>query len=361
MLENRPRVLILTPAETACGGIKNYYQVLKEYFSIPIYYHYRGTREWPYRGNIFSIGIRLLSDYILFFIRVIAKHIQIVHINTSLGMESILRDLIFSIYAKILRKKCIVFFRGWSDESEQLMKGRYKWLLKLYLTNTDALITLSQKSKITLESLGYNKYIYLETTLVDDNLLHNFNINMRLQKLSKEITILFLARLEKEKGIFDIIDACELITLQGYSIRLLIAGKGRAEKEVLSRVKNKKYIEILGYVTGEAKAKSYQDSDIYVLPSYTEGMPNSVLEAMAFGLPVIVTSVGGLQDIIKEGLNGYFIPIANSTVLAETIIRLVNNKDLMNKMSLYNYSEASKYYASNVVKRIENIYNELLE
>jgi len=85
LLENKPRVLILAPAETADGGIKNYYQVLKEYFSIPIYYHYRGSRELPYRGNIFSIAIRLLSDYILFFIRVIAKHIQIVHINTSLG------------------------------------------------------------------------------------------------------------------------------------------------------------------------------------------------------------------------------------------------------------------------------------
>ena len=90
-------------------------------------------------------------------------------------------------------------------------------------------------------------------------------------------------------------------------------------------------------------------------------MTTSVLEAMAFGLPVIVTPVGGLQDIIKEGLNGYFVPIANSIALSETIIGLINDKDLMYNMSLYNYSEAQKYYASNVVKRIENIYKKVLE
>jgi len=353
--------LILSPAETANGGVTNYCKVLKDYFSISVYYQYRGSREWPYRGSSFSEGIRLIKDYLSYFINVIVRQIQIVHINTSLSVKSVLRDLLFTFYAKILGKKCIVFFHGWSSENEKLMQDKYKWLLKLYLHYTDALITLSKRSQHTLKSLGYKKKIYIETTLVDDNLLKGFDINKRLIRCSDKITLLFLARLEKEKGIFDIIDACELITQKGYSIRLLIAGKGRAEKEVLSRVKSKKYIEILGYVTGEAKAKSYQDSDIYILPSYTEGMPISVLEAMAFGLPVIVTPVGGLQDIIKEGINGYFVPIANSTVLAETIVRLVNNKDLINKMSLYNYSEAHKYYASNVVIRIENIYKGLLE
>jgi glycosyltransferase involved in cell wall biosynthesis len=360
-VKKRPKVLILAPAETADGGIKNYYQVLKNYFSIPVYYQYRGAREWPYRGSSFSEGIRLLKDYISYFINVILKHIQIVHINTSLGRESILRDLVYAIYAKILGKECIVFFRGWSDSAEQLMKNKYKWLLKLYLKNTDALITLSQKSQEILKSLGYKKNIYLETTLVDDNLLHSFNINKKLHKRSDVITILFLARIEKEKGIFEIIDACESLIQSGYIIKLLIAGKGRAEKVVLSRVKNKNYIKILGYVTGEVKTKAYIDSDIYVLPSYTEGMPTSVLEAMAFGLPVIITPVGGLQDIIKEGLNGYFVPIANSIALSETIIGLINDKDLMYNMSLYNYSEAQKYYASNVVKRIENIYKKVLE
>lgn len=361
MLKNRLKVLILAPSETADGGIKNYYQVLKNYFSIPVYYQYRGAREWPYRGNSFSEGIRLLKDYISYFINVILKHIQIVHINTSLGKESILRDFIFAIYAKMTRKKCIVFFHGWSQNEEILMMNNYKWLLKLYLKNTDALITLSKKSQEILKSLGYKKKIYLETTLVDDNLLNNFNIVKKLQKCYDEITILFLARIEREKGVFDIINACELLTQRGYKIQLLVAGSGRADKDVMEKIKNKNYIKFLGYVSGEDKSRVYSESDIYVLPSYTEGMPTTVLEAMAFGLPLLVTPVGGLKDIIKEGFNGYFIPIDNSIVLAEAIIRLINNKDLMYNMSLYNYDDAQKYYASNVVKRIEKIYMELLK
>jgi len=359
--KKRPRVLILAPSETADGGIKNYYQVLKNYFSIPVYYQYRGAREWPYRGNSFSEGIRLLKDYISYFINVILTHIQIVHINTSLGVKSVLRDLLFAFYARILGKKCIVFFRGWSSENEKLMQDKYKWLLKLYLYHTDALITLSKRSQNTLKSWGYKKKIYIETTLVDDNLLLGFDINKKIIRCSDKITLLFLARLEKEKGIFELIEACDSLIYRGYQIRLLIAGKGRAEKEILARVKNKEYIKILGYVMGKDKAQVFSESDIYILPSYTEGMPNSVLEAMAFGSPVIVTPVGGLPDIIKEGDNGYFIPIGNSIVLAETIIRLINNKDLMYNMSLYNYDDAQKYYASNVVKRIEKIYMELLK
>lgn len=361
-MNKSPKVLILVPAETAHahGGVKNYYQVLKDYFSLPVSYSYRGTRELPYTRNLFTECLRLLKDYISFFNNVIVKNIQIVHINTSLGSRSIFRDLIFAIYAKMLRKKCIVFFRGWSNEAEELMKNKYKWLFKLYLKNTDALITLSQKSKNTLKSMGYKKNIYLETTLVDDKLLDEFSINKKLKKSYKIITILFLARIEKEKGIFDTIEACDLLIQQGYSIRLLIAGSGRAEKEVLEKIKNNEYIEFLGYVSGEDKSRTYIESDLYVLPSYTEGMPNSVLEAMAFGLPVIVTPVGGLKDIIKEGVNGYFVQFGDSSMLAETIIKLIDNINLMNQMALYNYNDAQNYYASRVVKRIENIYREVV-
>ena len=359
-MNKSPKVLILVPAETADGGVKNYYQVLKEHFSLPVSYHFRGARKWPYRGNLFSECLRLLKDYISFFNNVIAKNIQIVHINTSLGSRSIFRDLIFAIYAKMLRKKCIVFFRGWSNEAEELMKYKYKWLFKLYLKNTDALITLSQKSKNTLKSMGYKKNIYIETTLVDDKLLDEFNINNKLQKSYNVITILFLARIEKEKGIFDIIKACDLLIQQGYSIRLLIAGSGRAEKDVLGKIKNTEYIEFLGYVSGEDKSRTYRESDLYVLPSYTEGMPTTVLEAMAFGLPVIVTPVGGLKDIIKEGVNGYFVQFGDSSMLAELIIKIINNINLIKRMALYNYNDAQKYYASKVVKRIENIYREVV-
>jgi len=158
-LNKSPKVLILVPAEMVHtpGGIKNYYQVIKDYFSLPVFYSYRGARKWPERGNLFFECLRLLKDYISFFNNVIVKNIQIVHINTSLASRSVFRDLIFAIYAKILRKKCIVFFHGWSNEAEELMKYKYKWLFKLYLKKTDALITLSQKSKNTLKSMGYKK------------------------------------------------------------------------------------------------------------------------------------------------------------------------------------------------------------
>jgi len=206
---------------------------------------------------------------------------------------------------------------------------------------------------------GYNKQIYLETTVVDESLLIDFDFEKKLNNVYNDnFVILFLARLEKEKGIFELIQAFKLLKLKYPNILLIIAGKGNVAESVKNLISIEKDIQMVGYVMGHKKAELFKQSSLYVLPSYSEGMPNSVLEAMAFGLPVICTKVGGLPDIIVNEENGLFVQVRDYYSIYLAIERLYLDTQLRNKISSNNYVKAYQFYSKQVVSRLEAIYKE---
>lgn len=95
-------------------------------------------------------------------------------------------------------------------------------------------------------------------------------------------------------------------------------------------------VQHLGVVAGEDKARLLRTSAIFTLPSYSEGFPVSVLEAMAAGLPLVVTPVGALPEVLAEDVNGHFVPVGDSAALAEAIIRLARDPDLRARMGKAN-------------------------
>jgi glycosyltransferase involved in cell wall biosynthesis len=171
--------------------------------------------------------------------------------------------------------------------------------------------------------------------------------------------VLFLARLQKAKGIYELIEAVGLLKKKGYNIKLIIAGSG-LEESAIRREYKYDWIKMIGYVEGKEKARAYQCADIYVLPSYTEGMPNSVLEAMAFGLPVVCSNVGSLPEIIVEGVNGSIIESIDSEAIATAIERLYMDQDLRKSITENNIKESRRFCSSNVVKRLEVIYRKVI-
>ncbi len=117
-----------------------------------------------------------------------------------------------------------------------------------------------------------------------------------------------------------------------------------------------KDINILGYVSGKTKIEAFQKADIYLFPTYYEGMPNSVLEAMAYGLPVITRPVGGIKDFFEDGKMGYLSNSLSPKVIASNIERLIVNPNLANKIGKYNHEYAKRHFGSSqVIQRIESI------
>ncbi|NVK04805.1 MAG: glycosyltransferase family 4 protein [Flavobacteriia bacterium] len=137
-------------------------------------------------------------------------------------------------------------------------------------------------------------------------------INTELYGGEKEannlIEILFLAWLEIDKGLLDLIHSVDQLIQEGHSFKLRIAGKGKHEEEaraLVAELNLESTVIFEGWVLGEMKHNLLNNSDIFVLPSYFEGSPNALLEAMASSCACVSTTVGAIPDIIENGKNGF--------------------------------------------------------
>jgi len=358
------KLLILVPGSEAQGGIVNYFNVLRPEFGTHITYFYRGNRNWPVRSNLASELFRAILDVFGFIRILVSRKFHIIQINTSLDKNSMIRDGLFAILCRIFLQKYIVFYRGWDLQDEQRIGDKYLRLFKFAFFKAKLSLVLSKYVEQVLYNWGYSGSVLVETTLVDANLLSGFDINHRTQKrLKQSFSILFLARIEIEKGIYELLEAYRSVKKSYPWISLIIAGAGseteRVKKLILEWTLED--VRLFGYLRGAVKAKIYSEADLYVLPSYTEGMPNSVLEAMAFGLPIITTPVGGLTDFFNESM-GRFVEIRCIDQIRSAIEEFIKDNEINIKISRFNYDYSKKYFTSDVVaKRLNEIYNTLLD
>ena len=357
------KILIVVPAATAKGGISNYYQVMRKYFNNQIVYVTRGSRNYPHQKFVLIELMRLIKDYLYFVIRLFDFRIKLVQTSTALGEKSVKRDGLYILLSKLFNKKVIVFYRGWDINYENKINNFF--IFRKIFLKTSASIVLSRYQYEWLQGRKVQK-IYKGTTSVDDVMIDKINNEVITDKYSdttnRKINLLFLARLEKEKGIFELIDAFNNLT-DSLKYNLIIAGSGRAEDKVRRKVDEYKMPNVTfeGFVENEKKIAVYTRADLYIFPSYTEGMPNSVLEAMAFGLPVLTTKVGGLVDFFEEGKNGFYLEKYSSDSIVEKTNNIVINKELMLEIALNNHRYAKEHFlASEVSKRNMEIFNEVI-
>jgi glycosyltransferase involved in cell wall biosynthesis len=364
------KILLLVPAVTASGGIKNYFEVLRDEFSIPVEYMIRGARKWPYRESFFKEIRRAYFDLKQFKRRIAKKDINLVQTSTSLGTFSIVRDGLFIYYAKKKGIKTIVFFRGWDLNYERKIDKYFFWIFKFFFFRTDCAIVLASGFKDKLASWGYRKEIYIESTILDERLMSGLTFeslehNREKRKSENSFNILFLARIERTKGIYESIDAFQIVVNNNpdLNLSLSIAGDGKEQEIVKQYVVEKKLpkVTFLGHVAEERKKEAFINADLYLFPTYSEGMPNSVLEAMGFGLPIISRKVGAIKDIIIDGKNGYTTNSKDPKEFANFIQLIIDNYDEALNISKCNYQVAHEKFATSKVKeRIENIYSKIL-
>jgi len=356
MSKARNKILILVPAFTARGGITNYYQVLKDDFPEEVEYFERGARTWPVRKGTIPELIRAFKDFRQFKMRIT---------EGALGINSIIRDGFFLRYAHKKGIKTIVFFRGWDDRAEAKTQKRYLNLFRYFFFFADAIIVLSERTKATIKKWGYRGEIFTETTLVDKRLIDNVfsaTITKKFVELrqNRTLNLLFLSRLEKSKGIYELIEAYKRLRSHAtFKFTLSICGDGFELEPLREMIQasNLEDIKVVGFVSGVQKKQAFNNAHVFVFPSHSEGMPNAVLEAMGFGLPVITTPVGGVIDFFGEGKNGYFTSIYNPEELAGKIEKLVSDEQKLTNIANANHQMALERFSSDkVAERIINIF-----
>jgi glycosyltransferase involved in cell wall biosynthesis len=353
-MHDEPIVLVTTPHLDLPGGVGHYYATLRPYLSANTKYMVYGV-ACPSKSGDATRGVQLLVDYGRFVREVIRSRCSVVHLNPSLVYRSWVRDGMFLLIAKILRRRVIVFFRGWDCQLQARIERYMLPLFRSTFLRADTIIVLAHDFKRFLERVGYVRPIIVETTTVDDRA---FTV-ARGQSESSHFNILYLARLEREKGIYETIDAYRIMKRSHQCATLTIAGDGSESRSVREYVNalHDSDINLVGFVTGVQKEGAFLAADVYCLASWSEGLPNSVLEAMAYGLPIVTRPVGGIKDFFEQGRMGFLSERRDPATLAEYFALLLRNPELRRQIGAYNRRFArERFPASKVAGRLETIY-----
>ena len=352
---NGPRVLLTVPRYKTGRGVANYYRILRPYLDPGKDYFEVGARAGQ-AGLLDSLR-RLMGDYWHFRKRLSENDFHLVHLNPSLVPKSLLRESVFLVIALAHGLKVVVFFRGWDPEFFDLIQRRFSWLFKALFGRVDAFIVLAQEFRSKLIGAGIHAPIFVMTTAVDDGTISNASVTRQKGDL---VRILCLSRLESGKGLLESIEAFAHLKRDHSKVALSIAGDGSQRKaaEILVRKLQLTDVTFLGHVQGSEKQKAFLDSDVYLFPTtHGEGMPTSVLEAMAYGLPVVTRPVGGLKDFFIDGEMGYMTESQDPVVFATLLSRVVSDAQLLSRMGAFNRAYAAEHFtASKVAKNLDDIY-----
>jgi glycosyltransferase involved in cell wall biosynthesis len=291
----------------------------------------------------------VVASYQLFFTK--SSNIDLVHIHLSHGM-SFYRKLILYKIAKHKKNKVIIHLHG--SEFELFFNTsneRRKKIIIKFFNEVDAIIVLSKSWENFIRNISTNNNIFV---------LYN---GVNLQKFSGKIinkdriNISFMGRLGIRKGVYDLLEAFEQVVNKVPSAHLILGGDGDIEEvtKIISEKKLSNNIHLLGWVSGPDKVKVFRECDIYTLPSYSEGLPGSILEAMGVGVPIVTTPVGGIPEAVQENRNGFLVQPGDIESLSDRLLRLCNDSSLCRQMG-----EESRILAHNKFN-IEQIVFELLD
>jgi len=348
------KTVIMVPNLKLTGGVSNYYRVAYKYFSIFNKYVHINS---PLKKGFFK---PILNSMFLLtgLLRILFLWPKNVVVNPSLSVNSLIRDGIIVFWCFLFRRKVFVFWRGWNPQKEYLFQQKYVgFLFKSFFVKAHCHLTLNSHVKGFLSQKGVPlEKIKSTSTIVDDSYFDSCGVTH-----GQKFTILFLARVEKYKGIYESIEILKILD-QYSDVELQIAGNGTELKNVKKLVNDegKENIRFLDFLSGNNKLRAYQGSCCYIFPSYSEGMPNSVLEAMACGLPIICTRVGALKDFFIDKKMGFSfdLPI-DIRAFASAIQLIMSDNGLREKIGEFNKKYAKEnFMASFVISHLDGLFND---
>lgn len=334
--------------------------VLSNYFRFGDFGNYNiryiaTSRRGPFLQKLVGLCLGLLE----YTPNLLKKKVKLVHIHAA-DYRSFYRKMLFGVLGKLFGKKVIVHIHG--AMFKEFYSGNAPILRKLiskYLGWVDVVVVLSPSWQEYFHSISKNsrtRVLYNPVNGLDFD-----RISLRLGR--KPTRILYLTMLYERKGIFVLLDAIPKILRSNPAAMFLLCGGGDIEKcEGICREKGIiDNVEFCGWVTGVAKIEKFEQADIFVLPSYHEGFPVSLIEAMFARLPIVCTPVGGIPDLLLETENALFVQPGSADELADKVIELLANESLRETMGKRNHSKAVDLFeVGAIIKRLCHLYDEVV-
>jgi glycosyltransferase involved in cell wall biosynthesis len=353
------RVLVTVPSQQLLGGVTIFYRELRKYLPAEVEYFEVGARG-PETGRAYFL-LRLFNDYRRFAAKLREGRYDLVHINPSLTCKAVIRDSMLLVIAKMHGQKVLVYFHGWDKHCEALITRYFRAVFRLVYCRASAVIVLAQEFAERIRKLGFDNPIYVETTVAGDWIFERGCALSGSDHMNKDLCqILFMSRLEPGKGVREALEVFRLLKIPYPRIVLTVAGDGSELEGTRQYVRQTSLggVSLPGRVDGSEKSALFINSDIFLFPtSYGEGMPLSVLEAMAAGLPVVTCRVGGIRDFFIDGVMGYSTEHASVTELAAHVEKLIVDTALRQHIGAHNRAYArERFAASRVAARLFDIY-----
>lgn len=283
------------------------------------------------------------------------KWCDVVHIHVA-SRVSTYRKMIYANLAKKHNKKVILHIHGGEYKKfyDIECNARKKSKIKKMFKDTDKVIVLSDEWK---------DYFSQITDVDKIIVMNNFvSIPLDFQKCLDKPTAVFLGMINKGKGIYDLLEVVRDIIKIYPEFRLIIGGSGEID-ELNKFIENSlsKNVQYIGWVSGQQKKDLLEDSTLFILPSYNEGMPMSILEAMAYKNVCISTNVGGVPSVIENYKNGILINPGNKIELYNSIINVLADESLKLELSNNAYATAfERFNVDNAINKFEDIYKALV-
>jgi glycosyltransferase involved in cell wall biosynthesis len=332
----RPAVLVLGPALAALSGVSTHVGLLlgsrlaEDYDLV----HFQVGSEGREEGAA-ARWLRLVASPFLLACAIVFRHVAIVHINTSLNPRAYWRDLAYLLVAKACGARVVYQVHG-GKLPQEFFEGRrlLTRFLNLTLRLPDVVVVLAQ-----VELEAYRKFVPRQNVVVVPNgidcrpfdgagIVHSFP--------DQPLRLLYIGRIAREKGLYETLQGMRLAMELGVETRLIVAGGG-AEVSRLRR-----YAIALGLgsrvcfsgpVFDGDKVKLLDGCDLFMLPSYSEGLPYALLESMAAGVPVIATPVGAIPDVLSHGTHGLLVPPRDCKAIARALAELAADREKLSWMS----------------------------
>lgn len=351
-MNTKSNVLIVSTSLNTQGGISS---VVKEHINSQIILDYNLYHLATHINSNFFIKILyLISAYLKFPYIIIRNDISIIHIHGGMK-SSFFRKSYFLVIGKFFRKKVILHMH--SAKIDEFI-GKSNYLKKVIITklfNTyDVIIVISDYWKHVLEKYTNNKIVVIY------NPIKPIRENIEFNKISDHYCILTMGELCERKGTDKVIKIASLIDKP--HITFVICGNGNIDlyKRLAKEYNIQDKLIFKGWIQGEEKEEIIKGSSIYFLPSLHEGLPMSIIEAMAYGLPVISTNVGGIPEIVINGYNGFTHQPDDITGMRESILKLINDTNLLSKMGKNSLNVVQdKLSVNHIARQISNLYGEL--
>ena len=318
------------------------------------------TNYYHDRGKIAELTIVTFALCKFLFL-VSTKPIDIVHIHSSAHLSFYRKSLFFAL-AKLFGKKTIIhlhasdFYRFFA--SSNLVKRQV-------LDKADKVIVLCNDWKSTLErNFPKANVVTLENPFTTRA---HFQPKGTLMAPSpgRKLKVLFVGFLIESKGVLDLLEIISSLRYRDdFRFEFVLAGKGELSKFCVEYARDhdlSSMFRFVGWADEDLKHRLMNECDVFILPSYKEGMPISILEAMSYGLPIISTNIAGIPDLVTPGVNGFLAPPGSVAGFLSGLEEITSNPLTYSQMSNQCVERAKRNTPQNIFNQIEEIYLDIID